>query len=245
VLSTDYATNFHHSFQRRGPAIRENLLIVTLDPNKFAEKKQQRLDIGDQQTFNPNVMLHNQSSPVKSMTLYYDGFSVSRTGTSTVIHFTYPTDTKSFLYYFTPPGKPRIAAELRLRVTTRDDPASFESGSDLLKFSGQPWSRPLCVLPRYYNPLYQKLREDRLVPDDLDAILSTSTSKPKYCGSQRLYTFNDTFFVDFNSIDLRLFVITEQGIEALRCRNPFCEGLFKILPYTGAYTNHHLLIRLD
>jgi hypothetical protein len=127
-----------------------------------------------------------------------------------------------------------------------DDPASFESGSDLLYIDGQPWSRPLCVLPRYYNPLYKKLREDRLVPDDLDAILSTSTSKlPRYRGSQRLYTLNDSFIVDFSYTKLNLFVITEQGIEVLLFRALFYESYGKILPYTGAYTNRHLSILLD
>ena len=56
----------------------------------------------------------------------------------------YPPDTKVFLYYFT--GKPRIAGELRLRVASSDDSASFESGSDLLRTDGQLWSRPLPVL---------------------------------------------------------------------------------------------------
>jgi hypothetical protein len=210
-------------------------IVVTLDPNKFAEKKQQRLDIGNQQSFRPNIMLHNQSSPVKCPALPYDFKSYA--------YLSYPPDTKSFLYCFMPPEKPRIAAELRLRVTTRDDPASFESGSDLLHSDGQPWSRPLCFLPRRYNALYKKLREDRLVPDDLDAILSTSISKyPSHLGSQRLYTLNDTFIVDFSCMKLQLFVITEQGMEILLFYRPFSEGSVNILPYKGAYTNHHLSI---
>jgi hypothetical protein len=81
-----------------------------------------------------------------------------------------PTKLEAFLYYFTSPEKPRIAGELRFRVTSSDDPASFESGSDLLKSNGQPWSRPLFVVSRLYIPLYEKLREERLVPDDLDAL---------------------------------------------------------------------------
>jgi hypothetical protein len=93
----------------------------------------------------------------------------------TITHPHYPPDTKSFLYYFTPPEKPRIAAELRLRVTSTGEPTSFETGSDLLLRNGQPWSRPLCVLSKYNKPLYEKLREDGFIPDDLDAILSTFT----------------------------------------------------------------------
>jgi hypothetical protein len=163
----------YNSFQR----VRQNKssVIMTLDPNKFAEKNQQRLHIGNQPYFTPSISLHNQSSPVSALRLYYDK-SDRNYEPGTTIYSTYPPDTKSFLYYFMPPDKPCIAAELRLRVTSSKDPASFESGSDLLKSNGQPWSRPLWILPRYYNRLYEKLREDRLVPDDLDAVLSTFTS---------------------------------------------------------------------
>jgi hypothetical protein len=45
------------------------------------------------------------------------------------LHPSFPPDTKAFLYYFTSPEKPRIAGELRLRVASSDDPASFKSGS--------------------------------------------------------------------------------------------------------------------
>jgi hypothetical protein len=183
-------------------------------------------------------MLHNHSSPVKTLPLHYhyqDSDVKSESGAP--MYLPYPPDTKSFLYYFTPPGKPRIAAELRLRVTSSGVPTSFESGSDLLKSNGQPWSRPLCVLAKYYKPLYEKLREDRLVPDDLDAILSTFTSRfLKHNRSQLLYTLNDTFVVDFSCFELSIFVITEQGMKLLRFLTPFFEsrGGFRTKPYTGA-----------
>jgi hypothetical protein len=187
----------------------------------------------------------NYSSPVRTLRLRYQNSDVNSESNGK-ISLPYPPDIKSFLYYFTRPEKPRIAAELCLRVTSSGVPTSFESGSDLLKPNGRPWSRPLCVLPRYYNPLYKKLREDRLVPDDLDAFLSTSISKlPKYRGNQLLYTLNDTFIVDFSYTKLHLFVITEQSIEMLLFRGLFYEGCRMILPYTGAYTNHHLSILLD
>ena len=57
-----------------------------------------------------------------------------------------PLGTKDFLYYFTSQQRPRIGGELRLRVVPSDDPASFESGSDLLRFNGQIWLRPLYML---------------------------------------------------------------------------------------------------
>jgi hypothetical protein len=178
-------------------------------------------------------MLHNHSSPVAVPRLCYDTFLDS----GTQIYFPYPPDKEFYLYYFTPPEKPRIAAELRLRVTSIDQPASFKSGSDLLLRNGQPWSRPLYVLSNYYKPLYEKLREDRLIPDDLDAILSTSTpSLPSYNQNQLLYTLNDTFIVDFSRPFECLFVITEQGMKPIRFQTPFfdCRGDRSFKPYTGA-----------
>jgi hypothetical protein len=121
-------------------------------------------------------MLHNHSSPVLAPRLFYDMTWLDNESGSRIYPL-YPTDTKAFLYYFTSPNKPHIAGELRLRVAPSNDFSSFESGSDLLKPNGQPWSRPLYVLPKHYIPLYEKLREDRLVPDDLDAVLSTFTQK--------------------------------------------------------------------
>jgi hypothetical protein len=216
-------------------------LVYTLDPKKFAEKKQQCFHIGNQQYFRPSVALHNHSSPVLAPRLSYDQ--------SRLNNLTFPPDTKAFLYYFTSPIKPRLAGELRIRVVPSDDFASFESGSDLLTSNGRPWLRPLYVLPKYHLPLYEKLREDQLVPDDLDAALSTLTQrKPKYRQVQPLYTLNDAFIVNFSSILLSLAAITEQGIEKIRLSGPFFEerdGIQLIRPYTGAYTNHHLSILLD
>jgi hypothetical protein len=158
----------------------------------------------------------------------------------------YPPDTNAFLYYAVSPEKPRIAGELRLRVTSSDDPASFESGSDLLRRDGRPWSRPLYTLTKTFFPLYEKLREDRLVPDDLDAVLSTLPSKfISHHRSQVLYTLNDTFIVKFSGCRSTLSVITEQGVESLTFDRVFSESRVStvgkhIKPYTGAYKNYHL-----
>jgi hypothetical protein len=190
----------------------------------------------------PYVTLHNHSSPVPAPRLLYD-MSCSK------IFSLYPTDTKAFLYYFTSPIKPRLAGELRLRVAPSDDFASFESGSDLLTANGQPWSRPLSVLPKHSIPLYEKLREDRLVPDDLDAVLLTFAQRiPQYRQTQILYTLNDAFIVNFSNIVVSLWVITERGMEILRLTGLFNQDrdiIRYFMPYTGAYTNHHLSILLD
>ena len=180
-------------------------------------------------------MLHNRSRPVEGPRLRY-----GRDGEAEV---SFPPDTKAFLYYFTPPGKPRIAGELRLRVTSCDDPASFESGYDLLTSDGRPWSRSFIGLSKYHIPLYEKLREEHLVPDDLDAVLSTFPPNlpiGKY-NNQRLYTLNDTLIVDFDHSP-SFSVITEQGMEVLQFNSAFYDSTVNRRPYTGAYTNHHLSI---
>ena len=202
--------------------------MVTLDPNKFAKKKQKRLHIGDITQFWAHISPHNQSRLVKSPRLIYDMKKKSDKER-------YPPETKAFLYYFTPPEKPLIAGELRLRVATSDDPASFESGSDLMKINGQVWSRPLFVLPKFYIPLYDKLREELLVPDNLDAVLSTFPKRRiTYCRRHLLYTLNDTFIVTFAHRQTFM-VITEQGIETLRLDGLFFEKRAEIKPYTGEY----------
>jgi len=182
-------------------------------------------------------VLHNRSGPIENRKLIYHAGKDFRPS--------YPPGTKAFLYYFSSPKRPPIAGELRLRVASSDDPASFESGSDLLRLNGHPWSRPLVMIQKYYFSLYEKLREGRLVPDDLDAVLSTLSSSIPKLRSQLLYTLNDEFIVNFGDGGLSLSVITEQGVASIKFVYPFIEGRTESKPYTGAYTNHHLSILLD
>jgi hypothetical protein len=137
------------------------------------------------------------------------------------------------------PEKPRIAGELRLRVTSSND---FESGSDLLRPNGRLWSRPLYNLSKYYPPLYEKLREDHLIPDDLDRVLAALPSKRHK--NRCLYSLNDTFIVDFSSSGITFFVITEQGVHRLPFYDVFSDNRVGCMakPYIGAYTSHYLSI---
>jgi len=175
-------------------------------------------------------MPHNQSLSA----LFYD--VVHRSGAK--LKFPYPQNTKAFLYYLTPPKKPRIAGEVRLRVASSYGPASFKSGFDLLKSNGQPWSRSLYAVSRHYIPLYKKLREEQLVPDDLDAVLSTLPldKMSKYRGIQKIYTINDTFMIDFSFEGQNFTVITEQGIEKIRLLGLFIDWRKSVgcTPYTGS-----------
>ena len=205
--------------------------IYTLDPNKFAEKNQQPLHLGNRESPQPYIWLYKQSSFIKLSVLEYDR--------DRSLRIPYPPDTKAFLYYSISPEKPRIAGELRLRVTSSDDAASFESGSDLLRLNGRPWSRPLPSLPKHYFPLYEKLREEGLVSDDLDRVVSSLSSKlSDYRGRPRLYTLNDTFIVDFSYPCLYFLVITENSINTMPIISIFVDHrkTCKDAPYTGAFT---------
>jgi hypothetical protein len=193
-------------------------------------------------------MLHNKSYPVGDRRLSYHSEIVE----SVTRKLPYPPDTKAFLYYSTPPEGLRIAGSIRLRVTPSEDPTSFDSGSDLMTPNGQPWSRPLCVLPKMYRSLYKKLREERLVSDDLDAVLPTITVTLsrrvfRFGYYRLLYTLNDTFIVDFSCREKVFYVITEQCKETLPFTGPYHDnrgGGKGTMPYTGAYTNHFLSILL-
>jgi hypothetical protein len=217
----------------------ETRTIVTLDPNKLAEKKQQCFHIGGLKSFNTGVLLLGQSSPVTNSQLNYE-----KQG-SPPLQLSYPPATNAFLYYSVSPESPRISGELRLRVTSNGDPASFESGSDLLRTDGLPWLRPLYALPKFFPPLYEKLREEQLVPEDLHRVLLTFPSL-RYHRSQILYTLTDTFIVDFSNYKMFVFVVTEQGMERIIFSKTFVDYRvkYKSTPYTGAYTNHHLSISL-
>lgn len=102
-------------------------------------------------------------------------------------------------------------------------------------------------------PLYKKLREQLLVQDNLDAILSTFYNKKRvlhqleYC-SQLLYRrLNDTIIiVDFSNFMRQSTVITEQGMETILFYGQFSESRPTLgAPYTGAFTNYRLSTLLD
>jgi len=98
--------------------------------------------------------------------------------------------------------------------------------------------RPLCILPHLYPPLYEKLREEGFVPDDLDRVLSTLPLKEYRRRSQRLYTLNDPFIVDFSAKHkgTHFFYITEKGIGRMPFFNTFADFRDRPLgcPYTGS-----------
>jgi hypothetical protein len=234
VCTTSLPTNFHAfniRFREDGPigSTMSSKLLIQIN-------SKQRLHLGDLQSFAPLISLLKQSKPVKAPGIKYDGIYKEEMWT----YLPYPPGAKAFLYYSMPPERPRMAGELRLRLASDDNFASFESGSDLLLTNGRAWSRPLYSLSKYYRLLYEKLREDRLVPDDLDAAISTFPSlKPCYNRFNPLYTLNDPFVVNLNTYILDFWVFTEQGMGRLM------EGRGRVRPYTGAYPSIFLISNID
>ena len=75
--------------------------------------------------------------------------------------YRFPEMTAGFLYCHRDPRLPPRTGEIRFRVTNSADPASFQSGFDLLRHDGElPWSIPL-VLSK--SPLRELAIQDGLL----------------------------------------------------------------------------------
>ena len=156
---------------------------------------------------------------------------------------------KAFLYYYTSPEKTpaslgNYAFELHQVMILRLSKVE----SDLCE---QTVCRGRVHFILFQNPitsLYEKLRLDQLIPDDLDGALATIPKNLiQYSRNNVLYTLNDTF----TSMSLTLRRISsplpDQGVESLRLIRLFfrcSSNVYECRPYTGADTNHHLLILL-
>ena len=78
-VSTEICVYFHvFAYSGISQTPRRRHLVFTLDPNKFAEKKQQRLHIGGRERFRLHIRLHNQYYLVKSshFRLVYDNMNI-------------------------------------------------------------------------------------------------------------------------------------------------------------------------
>ncbi|KAG6841598.1 hypothetical protein C0991_009354 [Blastosporella zonata] len=87
----------------------------------------------------------------------------------------FPDKTHGFLYCHRNPNLPVTAGQVRFRLTTSADPASFEEGTDLMRHDGAlPWSIPLLHLRLAATaPLEALAIQDGLIePHSLDAIRS-------------------------------------------------------------------------
>ncbi|KAF8074044.1 hypothetical protein FPV67DRAFT_1375945, partial [Lyophyllum atratum] len=76
----------------------------------------------------------------------------------------FPPDSRGFLYYHHDPSLPRTTAQIRFRLTPRDDPGLFAEGQDLVGKYGEPWAIDLLMLKQpFYEPFLTQLIRDGLV----------------------------------------------------------------------------------
>ena len=222
---------YFFQFTRKNGRVRYG--IVTLDPNKFAEKKQQCLHIGNRLSFTPFVSLKKSSHFINSgLYLFYAPSNIRVSH-----HPRYPPDTKAFLYYSMSSEKPRIAGELRLRVTSSNDTALFESGWDLLRPDGQIWSRSLFI---FQSSTILCMKNRGKINLSRTTWIRFWPSSPQ----KKFLSPKSTFIVDFSFKRWVPCAITEQGgMQTIQFQHIFtdCRDNGKVEPYTGAYTSYRSL----
>ncbi|KAG5638633.1 hypothetical protein H0H81_011352 [Sphagnurus paluster] len=138
---------------------------------------------------------------------------------STCLRF--PPHSHGFLYYRREPSLPATTGEVRLRLTASNDPALFESGTDLVGRHGRPWGISLPQLLNSCNaPLKERLLLDKLVEPNFIRTLETSWANMRTGNkrAQTLHRLEDPFEVSLNKpLHVRLIA-------------PHCTGPFS-LPY--------------
>lgn len=125
-------------------------LLEACKLNKFS-KKQNRIHIGNLQSFRPHILLNKKRSPVVAPCIDYDNAHV-------------PTHwIRKSLYYFTLPGKPHITGELRLGASELHRVMILSSSfEDHLVKHGRVHF--ISVLSKRYFHLHEKLREGLCTP---------------------------------------------------------------------------------
>ena len=185
VLKLSHArtlTTEHHETSQ-GPTPRGHLnlqrhyshrKVRTLDPAKLTPNDY--VDLGAKSR--PSVQFITQSNTPDSISgLLVDncGFQLN---TYVFQDARFPPNTAGFLYYHRPPFCPPLAGEIRFRITSSSDPASFAVGSDLFTPLGLPWKIPLLymTISKLYATLRALLIQDGLVAPQL---METATAVAK------------------------------------------------------------------
>ena len=84
-----------------------------------------------------------------------------------------------------PVSRENYASELHQAMILR----LSKVGRYLVRTDDRPRSRPVYAVSKYYIPLYEKLKEERFIPYDLDTVLSILPSKYLcYCRNHFLYS---------------------------------------------------------
>jgi hypothetical protein len=162
----------------------------------------------------------------------------------------FPEGTRGFLYYHSPEASdPPTAGEIRFRLTTGNDPASFNQGSDLRAPNGLPWIIHLLATventggggKQIYQPIKQLLVDDRLVTP---ALLETCAAMVNASGHPRrnsriIHSFGQLFHIKFDARVFKCFILSKTHLYRLFYNNFSIEkhryGYFAA--YSGGYIN--------
>lgn len=113
----------------------------------------------------------------------------------------FPTGTHGFLYFVPPPKNVPMASEIRLRITTSHDPASFAEGRDLLLPNHTPWCIPLLNVARIPSSAGLKellLRDGLTTTPILERCASIRAQGSRISTSRFIHSFGQNFALDFD-----------------------------------------------
>ncbi|KAF9031316.1 hypothetical protein BJ165DRAFT_1599301 [Panaeolus papilionaceus] len=194
-----------NTLQLRKYATRQNRPIITLDPKKLVQLQQPAIDLSNLQV---------------ARVFPLGGYSVLKFDSRSTQYIPFPSGTRGFLYYHSPSDRPRIAGQLRFRVTPSDDPASFSHGHDLTfsrtsPRSPTPWNIYCFNIPnnKAYASLHSHLVNEGLVEGSLVAAIRKMRPIQKLDnGTKFLFTLSDPFEIDYaKSPIIKLRAVTEYG----------------------------------
>jgi hypothetical protein len=142
----------------------------------------------------------------------------------------FPENTKGFFYYNVPrPPSPPIMGDLRFRVTSSNDPSSFNDGSDLLNGPGlAPWGLSLLRLTKteMHRDLCEQLVADGLISRELlERCLLIWKNSPglMHCPLDFLYYFNQpiplTFDYQFSAFSI--WIVGKEKLSRWTLKHPY------------------------
>lgn len=162
----------------------------------------------------------------------------------------FPSGVQGFLYYHHPPPDLPTAGEVRFRITSSNDPASWASGTDFMRTDGMPWSLPTLFLAqinhsklkghvRTYEGLWSLLQRDELVSSKAigwcNEIFDASPCS-FHASSRFIHSLGRPFPIRFDSTHMNPHIVFGPTVSHLRVRGLFSQkntGLPLISPYTG------------
>ncbi|TFK46207.1 hypothetical protein OE88DRAFT_1739662 [Heliocybe sulcata] len=140
-----------------------------------------------------------------------------------------PSGSQGFLYWHLDPDAPPVSGQVRFRVTTSSDPATFPNGRDLQLPDGRTWNISLFEIARRstYSGLRAHLISEKLVTAKV-VYTALSISAPHGArtfhpgtGSLLIWKFGQSFLVDLQSFSPVLWIIGSSAAERLRLARLF------------------------